>query len=127
MDKKKILVVDDKYGIRLLLSEVFKNEGYEAFLAEEGYQAIEIAHEKKPDLIILDVNLPGMGGVEILKNIRMFDNDMKIIIMTAYGGVDMLGEVSKLGVLKHFIKPFNIGDLKVYIREVFQKELEIRN
>ncbi len=122
MENKKILIVDDKYGIRLLLSEVFTDEGYKVFSAANGKEAIEIAQEEKLDLAILDIKIPGMDGLEILKNIRMFDNEMKIIIMTAYGELDILGDVYEFGVMKYFIKPFNIRDLKAAIREAFQSE-----
>lgn len=124
MENKKILIVDDKYGIRLLLSEVFNNEGYQVFQAANGRTAIEIAQNEKPDIVILDMKIPGMDGLEILRNIRTFDSEMKVIMMTAYGELDMLEEAFEFGVLKHFIKPFNINDLKIAIREIFQLELE---
>ncbi|MGD9679493.1 MAG: response regulator [Vulcanibacillus sp.] len=124
MENKRILIVDDKYGIRLLLSEVFNNEGYQVFQAANGRTAIEIARNEKPDIVILDMKIPGMDGLEILRNIRTFDSGMKVVMMTAYGELDMLEEAFEFGVLKHFIKPFNINDLKIAIREIFQLELE---
>ncbi len=127
MKTKKILIVDDKYGIRLLLSEVFTNEGYHVFQAANGKTAIEIAQNEKPDIVILDMKIPGMDGLEILRNIRGFDSEMKVIMMTAYGELEMLEEAFEFGVLKHFIKPFNINDLKVAIREIFHPEVENQN
>jgi len=122
MKIKKILIVDDQLGIRLLLSEVFTGEGYEVFQAANGRTAIEITQTEKPDIIILDMKIPGMDGLEILKNIREFDSEMKVLMMTAYGELDILHEAYKHGILSHFTKPFDIGELKSAIKEIFLKD-----
>lgn len=127
MGKKKILIVDDQYGIRLLLSEVFNSEGYETFQAANGVTALEITRNEHPDLVILDMKIPGMDGLEILKNIREFDNGMNVIMMTAYGELDLLQEAFKYGILRHFTKPFDINHLKVAVKEIFQGNKENRN
>jgi len=114
---KTILIVDDQFGIRALLSEVFNQEGYETFQAENGRVALEIVNREKPCLVLLDMKIPGMDGLEILKQIKKMEPDMKVIMMTAYGELDMLKEASKLGVLRHFTKPFDIEELKLEVNK----------
>ena len=67
---KKILIVDDQQGIRLLLNEIFKNEGYETFLASNGIEAVQYVDNNVIDCALLDMKIPGMNGLEILKHIK---------------------------------------------------------
>lgn len=113
----KILIVDDQYGIRILLNEVFQKEGYQTFQAANGFQAIDIVVNNKPDLIVLDMKIPGMDGIEILKRVKQIDKSIKVILMTAYGELDMIQEAKKLGALMHFAKPFDIDELRQAVRE----------
>ena len=113
----KLLIVDDQYGIRLLLQEIFKKEGYEVFQAANGFQAIDIVVKDCPDLVILDMKIPGMDGVEILKRIKEINKDIKVILMTAYGELDIIEEAKKLGALQYFPKPFDIDEIKKVVRE----------
>jgi two-component system response regulator (stage 0 sporulation protein F) len=112
LDKKKVLIVDDQNGIRVLLVEVFSNEGYNTFQASNGKLALEIVRKESPDLVLLDMKIPGMDGLDILKHIKQIDANMKVIMMTAYGELDMMKEATDLGALKHFTKPFDIDDLR---------------
>ncbi|MDF2938346.1 MAG: CheY-like receiver protein, partial [Paenibacillaceae bacterium] len=83
MDKKKILIVDDQNGIRILLMEVFNVEGYQTFQASNGKLALEIVRKESPDLVLLDMKIPGMDGLDILKHIKQIDSSIKVIMMTA--------------------------------------------
>ncbi|MCD8500664.1 MAG: response regulator, partial [Bacillaceae bacterium] len=80
--KKKILIVDDQFGIRVLLNEIFKKDGYETFQAASGLQALEIVGKDRPDLVILDMKIPGMDGIEILRRLKKFDSSIQVIMMT---------------------------------------------
>lgn len=64
MMNEKILIVDDQYGIRILLNEVFNKEGYQTFQAANGLQALDIVTKERPDLVLLDMKIPGMDGIE---------------------------------------------------------------
>ncbi|MBM7662435.1 two-component system response regulator (stage 0 sporulation protein F) [Bacillus mesophilus] len=121
--KEKILIVDDQFGIRILLNEVFQKEGYDTFQAANGYQALEIVDKHSPDLVLLDMKIPGMDGIEILKRMKAVDQDIRVIIMTAYGELDMIQEAKDLGAITHFAKPFDIDE----IREAVKKHLPIRS
>ncbi len=85
MMNEKILIVDDQYGIRILLNEVFNKEGYQTFQAANGLQALDIVTKERPDLVLLDMKIPGMDGIEILKRMKVIDENIRVIIMTAYG------------------------------------------
>ncbi|MEC0665345.1 response regulator [Priestia flexa] len=114
---EKILIVDDQYGIRILLTEVLQKEGYHTFQAANGFQAIDIAKEQQLDLVLLDMKIPGMDGIEILKRLKGYDKTIKVIIMTAYGELDMIQEAKDLGALTHFAKPFDIDEIRQAVRE----------
>lgn len=115
MDNKKVLIVDDQNGIRILLVEVFSVEGYQTFQASNGKIALEIVRNELPDLVLLDMKIPGMDGLEILKHIKQMDESIKVIMMTAYGELDMIKEASDLGALMHFTKPFDIDELRIAV------------
>lgn len=117
---EKILIVDDQFGIRILLNEVLQKEGYKTFQAANGVQALEIVKKDPPDLVLLDMKIPGMDGIEILKRMKVIEPDIKVIIMTAYGELDMIQEAMDLGALTHFAKPFDIDDIRVAVRKYSQ-------
>lgn len=115
MDKHKVLIVDDQNGIRILLMEVFSSEGYETYQAANGKIALDIVGKNEPDLVLLDMKIPGMDGLEILKHIKQMNPDIKVIMMTAYGELDMIKEATDLGALMHFTKPFDIDEMRLAV------------
>lgn len=120
--KKKVLIVDDQNGIRVLLVEVFSSEGYQTFQASNGKLALEIVKKESPDLVLLDMKIPGMDGLEILKHIKNIDQKMKVIMMTAYGELDMIKEATDLGALMHFTKPFDIDELRMAVNNQLKND-----
>ncbi|AIK48729.1 sporulation initiation phosphotransferase F [Bacillus atrophaeus subsp. globigii] len=120
---EKILIVDDQYGIRILLNEVFNKEGYQTFQAANGLQALDIVTKERPDLVLLDMKIPGMDGIEILKRMKVIDESIRVIIMTAYGELDMIQESKDLGALTRFAKPFDIDE----IRDAVKKYLPLKS
>ncbi len=115
--KGKILIVDDQFGIRILLNEVLQKEGYDTYQAANGVQALEIVTKHAPDLVLLDMKIPGMDGIEILKRMKVIDQDIRVIIMTAYGELDMIREAKDLGAMTHFAKPFDIDDIRGAVKK----------
>lgn len=113
----KILIVDDQFGIRILLNEVLQKEGYETFQAANGVQALQIVEEHHPDLVLLDMKIPGMDGIEILTRMKEIEKDTRVIIMTAYGELDMIQKAKDLGALAHFAKPFDIDDIRHAVKK----------
>ncbi|MDY0322885.1 MAG: response regulator [Candidatus Carbobacillus sp.] len=111
---RQLLVVDDQAGIRALLKEIFRREGYdvlEAADAEEGLAVISDA-AKNIGLILLDVKLPGMNGIDFLRQLHINGLNVPVVLMTAYGEVEQLEEAKQLGVKDFFSKPFDIDEIK---------------
>lgn len=119
MKDKKILVVDDQFGIRILLTEILQKDGYTTFQAANGIQALSIVEKHQPDLVLLDMKIPGMDGLEILKKIKESWPHIEVIMMTAYGELNMINEAIRLGAKKHFTKPFDIDEVREEIRHRF--------
>ncbi|WP_141395239.1 MULTISPECIES: response regulator [Bacillus] len=117
VSQRKLLIVDDQFGIRILLNEVFSKEGYQTFQAANGYQALDIVEKHSPDLVLLDMKIPGMDGIEILKRLKAINKDIQVIIMTAYGELDMIQESKDLGAITHFAKPFDIDEIREAVRK----------
>jgi DNA-binding response OmpR family regulator len=82
---KKIMVVDDEENIRFLYKEELEDEGFSVELAKNGEEALEKLPDFKPDLITLDIKMPGMNGIEVLKRIREQDRELPIVLCSAYG------------------------------------------
>ncbi|TDQ38757.1 response regulator [Aureibacillus halotolerans] len=118
---KNILIVDDQYGIRILLNEILVKEGYATFQAANGVQALSILEKERIDLVLLDMKIPGMDGIEILRRMKLLDRDIDVMIMTAYGELDMIEEAESLGAKRHFSKPFDIDDVRGAIRNLPNK------
>ena len=118
---KEILIVDDQPGIRLLLSEVFKKEGYITHLAPNGIEALKIFDQQHIDCVLLDMKIPGMNGIEILQKLKEKNKDLPVMMMTAYGEQDLIDEALNLGACKYFTKPFNIFDLSKEVENILRK------
>jgi DNA-binding NtrC family response regulator len=115
--KERILVVDDEYLIRWSLQQELAKEGYEVTSAEEGESALRIVRESPPDLILLDIQLPGMGGIEVLQKIKAVEPDTVVIMITAYSMVDTAVAAMKAGAFDYLNKPFNLEGVKLAIRK----------
>ncbi len=84
MGKKKVLLVDDQESILLLYSEEIEEEGFAVEVAHNGDQALEIFKVSPPDLVILDINMPGMNGIEVLRKMKDINADLPVILSSAY-------------------------------------------
>lgn len=122
--KGKILIVDDQYGIRVLLQEVLQKEGYNIFQAANGHQALAITREEDPDLVLLDMKIPDMDGIEILKELKKFNPKIRVIILTAYGEMDLIETALNLGALAHFQKPFDITQIRDVAKQYITMDVD---
>ncbi|KNZ69784.1 response regulator receiver protein [Thermincola ferriacetica] len=118
--KVELLVVDDQIGVRRLLFEAFRQDDYNVELAGSGLEAIDKIKQKKPDVILMDMKMPGMNGLETLKEIKKLDFNPNIIMMTAYGEVDIVSEAMNLGVKEYVTKPFDINELREMVKKVVE-------
>lgn len=107
----EIMVVDDQPGIRMLLREVFKQTDYQIVTAANGEQALELLKKEDLRLVLLDMKIPKMNGLEIMHKIKDIKPEVKVIIMTAYGENAMVQEALQNGAVAHFTKPFDLHEL----------------
>ncbi|WP_339251977.1 response regulator [Sporosarcina sp. FSL W8-0480] len=115
---KNLLIVDDQPGIRLLLSEVFRKEGLETRLASNGAEALRSVRERKPDCVLLDMKMPGIDGVEVLKRIKKESPYIPVFMMTAYGEIELTEQALNNGAEKYITKPFNIYEVRDAVMDV---------
>ena len=117
MAKERILVVDDEYLIRWSLQQELAKDGYEVTTAEDGESALRHLRESPPDLVLLDIQLPGIGGLEVLEKIKAAEPDVVVIMITAYGMVDTAVRAMRAGAYDYLNKPFNLEGVKLSIRK----------
>ena len=117
--KKKILVVDDEEGLRLLYEEVLKAEGYEVLTARNGREAIQQLEAGKPDLIILDIVMPVMDGMEALGRIVGKDRKIPIILNTSYS--DYQQDFMSWAADAYLTKSADFSELKNKVKELLEK------
>ncbi|QZY86522.1 response regulator [Exiguobacterium acetylicum] len=110
--KGRLLIVEDEPGIRNLLAQLFRAEGYETDVAVDGEEAIVYLRETAYDLLLMDVNMPGRTGIEVLRHQDRIGRRVRTILMTALGEKEAMEEAKRLGVVAFFGKPFDIFELK---------------
>jgi two-component system response regulator (stage 0 sporulation protein F) len=114
-----LLVVDDQLAIRQLLAEALGGE-HEVVLAANGHEAIGVVRENRPDLILLDLKMPGLSGLETLREINKFAPGIPVILITAYGEVSDAEEAERMGVRCLIIKPFDLNEVRAAVRRVLE-------
>src|SRR4030065_2663942 len=115
MEPTKMLIVDDEPSRRFFLAEALNKQGYMCDEAREGQEAIERVQENRPDIVILDLKMPRMGGMEALKKIRALDSDIAVIIVTAFGTRETTHEAIQAGAYDCFSKPADINEVRVVV------------
>ncbi|MEK6600003.1 MAG: sigma-54 dependent transcriptional regulator, partial [Deltaproteobacteria bacterium] len=128
MSKEKILIVDDEKGIRDFLEIMLKKEGYRVSSAPGGEEAMRLFNNSSYDLVISDVRMKGMGGVELLKSIKEINPETVVLMITAYASVDTAIDAMKAGAYDYITKPFKVDEVKHIIRNALDKKrLETEN
>jgi len=120
--KKEIILVDDDKHSLETLSKLLTEDGYNVTTSLNGKEALERIHDKKYDVIVTDLKMPGMGGIELLKNIRKFDPDIPVIIITAFGEVGSYVEATVKGVYDYINKPINYYELLRILETIWTKK-----
>jgi DNA-binding NtrC family response regulator len=109
--KGRILVVDDEANARNALAEILREEGYSVETAADGFKGLARFHEFSPDLVLSDLKMPGMDGVELLGKVREVEATLPVIVMTAYGAVDTAVRAMRAGAIDYLTKPINTDEL----------------
>ena len=115
--KAKILVIDDDTSLRRVLEYNLQEDGYEVQTASSGEEGLYLFGQSQPDLVITDMNMPGMDGLMVLKSIKERSPETLVIIITAFGTVDVAVEAMKAGAYDYITKPFNREELKLTVRK----------
>jgi two-component system response regulator HydG len=119
-EKPKILVVDDEESHRIMLRAVLKDEGYEVVEAADGSEAVRAVEQEPFDLVLLDVRMKTMDGIEALNEIRKISPLIPVLIMTAYASVKTAVEALKAGAFDYLTKPLEIEELKILIEKALE-------
>ncbi len=120
MRKTRILVVDDEHLIRWSLEQNLKKQGYDVLTAGSGEDALRLVRDEQPDLILLDIQLPGISGLEVLEKVKEFDEDILVIMVTAQGGLETAVNAMRLGAYDYINKPFNLDEMAIVIRKALE-------
>jgi CheY-like chemotaxis protein len=107
----RILIVDDEPDMRLAVRNVLKLRGYEISEAGDGPSALAMAREQRPDLVLLDMRLPGMDGIEVLDGLKRIDATVPVVMITGYGHIQSAVDVMKMGASEYLQKPFENAQL----------------
>jgi DNA-binding NtrC family response regulator len=119
----KVLIVDDEERFRTTMCKLLTVRGVEAAMAASGKEAIEKLRQNPYDVIILDIRMPEMGGVQVLSEIRKIDPDAEVIIMTGYASVDTAKEIMKLGAYDYVLKPYAVDELMEKIEAAYDRKM----
>jgi two-component system response regulator PilR (NtrC family) len=121
--RPRVLVADDERSMRELLSIVLKREGYEVVLAETGGQAVQSLERQPFDLLISDLKMPDMSGVDVLRSAKQIDPELSAILITAYSSTETAVEALRLGACDYLTKPFDVDELKILVRHTLERRL----
>lgn len=121
MNMSRILVVDDEESIREFFEIMLKREGYEVLTASNGREALESLKKQPVDLVISDIQMPELSGMELLNAVRELDPELLFIMITAFGNTETAVEAMKLGAYDYVQKPFKIDEVKIIIRQALEK------
>ena len=108
IEMPRILVVDDEKVIVELLREFLSAKGYEVYTATDGLVALQRVKEVKPHVVLLDIIMPGLGGIDVLKEIKRIDPDIGVVMATAVVDEELAKRTLQLGAYDYIIKPFNL-------------------
>ncbi len=122
MNSEKILLVDDDSSLRKVLQFNLEQEGYTVIPASDGKEALELYTEHEPALVITDIKMPGMDGIDLLKEIKRRDIEQLVVVITAFGTIDTAIEAMKLGAYDYITKPFNRDELRMVVRKALELE-----
>jgi two-component system, NtrC family, response regulator PilR len=127
-NKNKILIVDDENNLREMLAILLRREGYDVFQAENGEVGFDKVQELSPDLVISDIKMPKMSGIDFLRSLREQDIDVAVIMMTAFSSTGEAVEAMKLGAYDYITKPFKNDEIRLVIKNALKrKSLECEN
>lgn len=124
--KPVILVVDDEETIRFCLKEALGAEGYKVHTEDNGENSLRLIKQMIPDLVILDLKMPGMNGLDLLREIKSYDQNILVILLTGHASVDSAVNAMKAGAFDYLEKPFKMEHIKVVIKKALSTQSLMR-
>jgi DNA-binding NtrC family response regulator len=117
----RVLVVDDEESIRNILQRILKEAGYDVVTAANGQEALDKVSQLMPEAVVLDVKMPGMSGMEVLKQVVVNSPDVCVVMATAVSDAQIAVDAMKLGAYDYIVKPFSRADLLLKVRRALEK------
>lgn len=117
----RILIVDDEIAIVDVLKTFLEDNGHKVFTAYDGEEAVEVAKQERPHIILLDIYLPKMDGIEVLKEVRRFDEATGVIMITAFREEEVAKQALELGAFDYITKPFDFD----YLERALETKLQL--
>ena len=117
-----MLVVDDEVNARTALTELLRDEGYEVEMAADAFKALGKVESFAPEIVVTDLKMPGMDGIELVKKLRSGDDPVAVVVMTAFGAVQTAVNAMRAGAADYLTKPLNFSELVVVIDRVLETE-----
>lgn len=117
-----ILIVDDHAGMRKTLQDILEDESYRVQIASSGAEAIEMCHQQRFDIILMDVRMPGLNGVEAFRRIKNFSEGTRVIMMSAYSVDELKREALEEGAIAFLQKPVDVEKVLTLIKETEQRQ-----
>lgn len=121
MPTPRVMVVDDEHLIRWSLEQHLGKKGYEVIATGSGKEAVQIVQDVLPEAVLLDIQMPGMDGIEVLRSIREVDPDVPVVMITAHGGVGSAVAAMKLGAYDYVEKPFDMERITVILANALER------
>src|SRR5579884_911613 len=118
--RARILVVDDEANARTALAELLRDEGYAVETAADGFKALPKLEEFAPDLLLTDLKMPGMDGIDLMRKSREADPQLAVVVMTAYGAVETAVTAMRQGAADYITKPINLEELGVVVERALE-------
>ena len=122
----KLLLIDDETDVQYSFRRIFDSAETELATASSGEEGLKLIPLFKPDLVIMDIRMGGMNGLETLRRIRQIDSKLLVILMTAYGTTQTAIEAMKLGAYDYLLKPFDIPKLKEVVHNALKAAHDMR-
>jgi len=120
MDNTKILIVDDELIMRESLAGWLERDGHEVSAASSGEEAMEVLKDSRFDILLVDIKMEGMSGLDVLKQVKESDPDVDVVMITAYGSIPTAIEAMKKGAYDYLLKPFDPEALGVLIEKIIE-------
>lgn len=119
---RSLLIVDDEFGMRDMLERAFAELGYRTHSEPDGPSALRAAQEESYDAVVVDLSMPGMNGLEVLRQLKERNQELPIIVITAYGSMQTATDALRLGAYDHVTKPFDLEELQILVERAIERK-----